>query len=101
MSKIFQADTLFKNSVSLKQLKLRVETALIAQQESLKLLNQKQNLCRIDELNWESATCFCFLLQPNVSIQLVKKTVKCLLIEHYGEQAAHVKIIVHTDSRSS
>lgn len=94
MSTIFQVNKLFTAKTSLKNLQQRVQSGLKSQEEALHKLNEQQDLCRVYELNWEHLTCYCFLLEPKHTLACVKNTLKCLLIERYGEKAVHLKIII-------
>ena len=92
MSKIYQAETLFQEKMGLTHLKQRVDAALEAQQQVLAQLNKGQTAWQIQELDWEIATCFCTVLDHAVSQDLLKKAIKCFLIEQFGERALHLKI---------
>jgi hypothetical protein len=94
MATLFQADFLFEDNVVLKNLKQRVDDELEKQMANLKLINQLQQFCFVDELNWDTKRCFCTTRSVGLSPKMVKQLLKALLIEYYGEQALTLTIII-------
>jgi hypothetical protein len=94
MITLYQADKLFREKATLKNLHHRVQSALTSQEHELTLLNQQQDLCCIQEINWENAVCFIRVEKTSMSLPLIKQFIKGLLIEHYGEKAMRVKIVL-------
>lgn len=93
----------FDRSSILQDLQLRLSIAQKEHAPDLILQNiaKMQSVFEIKELNWERKICYIEPKKSRYVQSSIKSMVKSLLIEHYGQRAVHLQIVVVPSQRES
>ncbi len=89
-----QPNALFDEKHSLKNLLQRVQQELQAQEAQVYEINKAQKDFVIHEINWDLNTCYASYLSSKPVDRLAKYLLTALLIEKFGQAAAHLKIML-------
>jgi hypothetical protein len=89
-----QPNALFDEKHSLKNLLQRVQQGLQAQEAQVYEINKAQKDFVIHEINWDLNTCYASYLSSKPVDRLAKYLLTALLIEKFGQAAAHLKIML-------